>query len=266
MTTYFLAYPKVIDHLKGSYKNITAYDLFAFTVVCMITTHAAQYFLPLQFLQLPGRIAAPIFIISVGYNVGHKLSKSIWAAAIFIFVLDTILLGAFRANFLIALILIRLCIEPLMLWALKNKVRFWGLFTLCIILYLPTNIIISHGTLSILLAMAGWMSRNRDTVPKNIVKPQEYFIYAYIVYATCIQFWYEFTVLEFIVFFIGSSYVFFLMYNFRDLIVNSLKRKPRDLIEKINFFLGHKSLQIYVFHWTLFKLIFLCAIHYDFLT
>ncbi len=83
----------------------------------------------------------------------------------------------FPMNFLATIIALRFIIDPVMTFALKSKLRFWGLNAGLLVVSTFTSIFLEYGSLALIMAMAGWISRNRDETPAHIVKPADYFCF-----------------------------------------------------------------------------------------
>jgi hypothetical protein len=229
--------------------GVRAYDLFALTVIFMIIGHADSYLGGNNiWWRVPDRIVIPVFLISIGYNSAQKTNRILLVGAIVMTFSNWLLKGWIRLDILAMIILLRYIIDPVMEWALKSKARFYGLNLLLLASYPLTNPYGEYGTLSLLMAMAGWINRNRSEVPPDIIKPYQHFIFSYICLLACtaIDPTFRLSVMQFFVIAAGMAWVMYLLYNFRQLLLNSIAARPKDRIEKLCSFIGHKSLEIYM--------------------
>lgn len=254
--------PAAVQNLWSRMKrNLTAYDLFALTVVVMIAGHIGYYFMPDEnWARVPDRILVPVFLVSIGYNAGRKTTDNLWKYAAFMAALHGFLYHEFFLNIIGTIIIIRPFLDPLVKFLLKSRTMLWSASLVMTAVSPLITPYIEYGTLAVVLAMAGWINKNRSEVPENIVKPYQYFIFAYLSHLYFAQMLYGFTPLLFSLVAIGAGIVFCLLYDFRELLMNSIKRRPKDLIEKICSFIGRKGLEIYVLHVILFQIIVVLAL------
>ena len=136
-----------------------------------------------------------------------------------------------------------------MAFALQGRLYFWGV-TVVLVCFAPLSGNYSEfGTLIALLSMAGWLARNRNAVPKDVLSVKEFFFVCCFAYALVLQhFYHKSAASPFFVSLAGNACVFALLYNFRDRILAAVRRRPSDAVEKAASFIGHKSLQIYAVH------------------
>lgn len=237
-------------------KHITAYDLFAIGVVAMGLGRLASTFeIDSDLLKIPLRALMPVFMVLIGYNVGRRfIDWRILGCAVIIIVARALLfnvwfwpsLGHFPLNFLVTIVVTRAIIEPLMAFAMKTRVHFW-LTVLALAAAAPwTHIhLMEYGTLGVLMAMCGWLARNRAQLPSGAVDVRDFFIIVLFFYLAFCQAIYAFSPPSFVAMAAGTALVFRFCYNFRVLLLASLKRKPKDLVERACYFMGRNSLEIY---------------------
>jgi len=103
------------------------------------------------------------------------------------------------------------------------------------------------------------MIKNSQSIDKNIIKPLDYTILVFAIYMVIVKMKFGFSAPQMAVTVLGASIVFYLLYNMRDLLMNSIRHKPTDIIGKTCKYIGKKSLEIYLLH-----LIALMLIYYYF--
>ena len=248
--------PGLVKYLDSSKKNLTSYDLFAFTVVIMIWGHVAYYLIPDDNIyRIPDRIMIPVFLISVGYNTGRRFNISLLIGAIILTGMNWLLSGQFYVNILGTFIIVRAIINPIMDFSSKSKKAFWVTYFFLILLIPITELYVEYGTMAVIMAMAGWINKNRCEVSDLIIKPSTFFMYTYITFLIYTQFVFNLPLSELFIMSIGTALIFYMLYDFKALLLNSIRRRPKDIIEKFCSFLGHKSLEIYVVHVIVFQVV-----------
>lgn len=247
--------------LNNLIKNLTAYDLFALTVVIMIFGHIAYYFYPDDnILRIPDRIMVPVFLVSIGYNSGRKLTSLLIIGACLMTYMHFLLTEEIHGNVLLTYILVRIILQPIINFSLKSKYHFWGTYLILLFLAPILENYTDYGSLSIIMAMAGWINKNRSEVPQEISTPKVFFYAAYFAFLFWVNIFYKFSIPMIIIFALGNAIIFWILYNFKTLLLNSIKRRPKDPIEKICSVLGHKSLEIYLLHMIIFQLVLISAL------
>lgn len=243
--------------LNALKKDLTAYDLLALNVAVMIFGHVCYYFISdMMWLRIPDRALVCIWLIPVGYNLGHKPGKMMWFGAIFLTASNYLLFEKIDINFLWTIMLVRWLTEPLITQMLKSKTLFWTVNITFLILSPITNVLFEYGTLAFIMAMAAWVRKNEAFIENKFIKPSEYFIFAFFAHLIFTHVVFQFSLLETTLTALGSAVTFWLLYDMRTLILNSLRRRPKDVIEKFCYFMGHKSLEIYIAHVFAFHLIY----------
>ncbi len=243
--------------LRALKKDMTAYDLVALNVAVMIFGHLCYFFInDMMWLRIPDRSLVCIWLIPVGYNLGHRPGKTFWFGAILLTASNYLLFEKIDINFLWTIMLVRWLTEPLITRILKNKILFWSVNIAFVILSPISNAFFEYGTLAFIMAMAAWVRKNEALIENKFIKPSEYFIFALFAHLTFTHVVFQFSFLETFLTGLGSAVTFWLLYDMRTLLLNSLRRRPKDIIEKFSYFMGHKSLEIYIAHVFAFQLIY----------
>lgn len=239
-------------------QDITAYDLFALTVSVMLLGHLIAFFYKSYvWLNIPDRTLLPVFLISIGYNSGHKISKLMWFGALITSLSGFFLFKVVHIYILGTMIGIKLILDKLLSWLITSKKLFWTANFLFATLSTLTHALFEFGTIAVIMATAGWLNKNKHIVPEDIIKPKEYFIFSYITYMVFVNFTSALSTQQLCVLAVGAAFIMWLLYDFKKLLLNSIRRKPKDIIEKFCHFLGHKSLEIYIIqHLIFFHLVF----------
>lgn len=235
--------------------RLTLHDLFAITVVAMLIGHAAQFFFNDQlWMRVPDRMLMPVFLVAAGYNVGRKNGANIWIAALgLVFVKWHFMNMLLPLNFLCTLIMIRFIIDPLWDFMVKNGVRFLAVTAALVAGVFFTDSFSEYGTLAVLMAIGGRMRRDEAELPA-LINVKRYFVFIWLLYLVTVYKIFNFSYLYLLCIFIGSGAAMYVLYDFRQLILNGLRKKSAGFLPRIWRFIGHKSLEIYAIHLALFYL------------
>lgn len=188
----------------------------------------------------------PVFLISVGFNSAKRPSKVLWGGAVGISLYCYWLFDVKRL-FAPAMILItQMILEPVMNFLVVSRMRLWSAAALLMIVCYRSQIFLEFGTMILIFGMAGWINVNRAIISKDVVKPWEFFVFSYIAYSIFVRYELSFDWTQAVVFQAALAVVMWLMLDFRRLLLNSIRRKPKDALEKLSYFLGHKSMVIYI--------------------
>ncbi len=136
------------------------YDLLKVAaIVSMIGDHVGRYlFHEWPLLTLSGRIAAPIFLFLVGFNLSTRVPFSLWTAAVIAQICFCLLDHPIPANILFSIALSRMLVERLRTekWSQMSR----ELFLLGLVLLAPlSSLIFDYGTAGLLWVMAGRLRR-----------------------------------------------------------------------------------------------------------
>lgn len=238
-------------------KNLASYDMVAATVVVMIFGHAVLFFEAAPaWLEVFQIVMWPIFILPVGYNLSRKFDFTLlyWGLG-----LAVIRYGLMHNYFpdmyfwplgiLISIACARLALPKLMEFMLKGRLAFWGtvLFIVGIGPYAHTYVS-DYWPLVMVLSIAGWLLRARAEVPSRIVDVRVFFVIALLYYLSFIQQVRPFAWDKIGYGALACAYIFYLLYNYKARLLVAVRRRPKDIVEKVCSFVGHKSLEIYAIH------------------
>lgn len=239
-------------------KDLTSYDfLKSIAVLLMIVDHVGYYFYPEEnWFRVVGRACVPLWFFLIGYAQSRGLSKDLWIGGAML-VLANIVVGSYllSLNILFSMLIVRMVLDPLLDAALRS-VREFALITFSLTLVmLPTIFLWEYGTQGIMIAMLGYMIRNRERI--KALHPDAFEIF-YVVNVLLFigfqSFIFMFNKAEIVALSILSVISFVSLYYFRPMTFPELTAKlPRHLVRLLQFG-GRKTLEIYVVHLLLFKI------------
>lgn len=240
---------------------ISINDLFALTIAIMLVGHTALFFVPDNlWLRIADRIFISVLLISIGYNIGHKIGWPIYIGATLIMAGQIFVTYGPPINILAIFIALKFFLDPFVKLISQNKILFWGVNFVMAFVSPFANLLFEYGTLAFIMATAGWINRNRDEV-KTVTTILEYYIFSYFSFLWFTWLAFGFSAIQMLCIALGVGLVMYLLLDYKTLILNSLKRKPKDIIEKTCAFMARKSLEIYVFHVLLYMLIVYYVTH-----
>lgn len=247
-------------------KDLTSYDLLkAFALITMVVDHVGYYFFPEQdWLRVIGRSSAPVWFFLIGYARSRDMSPRmwLWGGAL---VAATIVTGDYVLpfNVIFTMLLIRKIIDPVMKRASKNYEILFGMAVNAAFLAIPTGFLVEYGTAGMLFAMFGWLMRNRENTSYSMKGVVEVFALIFCVGAySCYQL-FTFS------FYPEQSYaavgvialVTILLYFFRPVVFSeSSKIIPAPFLWILQL-AGRRTLEIYVLHHIVFKVVSLLGGH-----
>lgn len=233
--------------LRQLYKNFTAYHLFAITIIAMVFGHAVAFLHgnnPI-FLRIPDRILLPVFLISVGFNSGFKPGKVLWTGAVIVSFLGFFLFGVVRLYIPGVILILMFILEPFMRFLVRDKFLFWGVSLFLALLMYHSQYYFEFGTMAVIFAMAGWLNVNRADVSWDVVKPWQYFIFTYLTYMIFVRIELPFSLSQSLFFALALAFVMVMLLDFRTLLLNSFKCKPKSYLDRFFHYIGHRSMLIY---------------------
>lgn len=237
-------------------KDLTSYDLIkTFAILIMICDHIGYFLLPGNlWWRIVGRLCVPIWFFLIGYAKSRDLGWKIWIGAA-IMELANIFAGMtlFPADILVTMIFLRLVIDPVMKAALKNYSSLWAITTITAFLTMPSYYAFEYGTLSLPLAIFGYLVRNQA----NLKEPQkiilQYFAFTYMLFVGTQTLIFQLHDFQIMALAIGTFIVMSILLVFQAISFPRLTEiLPRPVVLFLQF-TGRHTLLIYVIHLLIFK-------------
>ncbi len=237
--------------------SLTSYDLLkAFAVIIMVIDHIGAYsFVESDWMRTIGRIGFPVWFFLVGYARGRDIPVKLWGSAVLLLAMNVVVgMPLFPLNALVSIILIRVTIDFFAKGALKNKIYLYGMCTALVLLSFPTNILTEYGTLGLITAMYGYYVRNKkDKEDQSFVFG--FMIFSFIVFILFQQLMLGLTPEKFGFMAAGTLFVRYVLLKFDSYEYPKLTAGTPKLAYYFAKFCGHHTLEIYVVHLILFKLL-----------
>lgn len=250
-----------LHHPNKTSLNLTSYDLLkAAAIILMIVDHIGYYFYPDEmWFRVIGRLCVPIWFFLVGYARSRDLSALIWIGT-GVLVLASMGVGqsVFPLNVLGTMIAIRLLIDPLMQMMTRNAQSFVLFATMLTLAALPTYSLTEYGTQGLLLAIFGYIMRHNPQIPGFLEKgslQNGYCLFTVFTFAALQQLTFGFAQPEFITMGIGIAAICLFLMMFRPVELPGLTRKLPFPVIAVLQILGRRTLEIYVLHLILFKIL-----------
>jgi hypothetical protein len=243
-------------------QNITSHDLLkSFAVIMMIIDHIGYYFFPEElWWRAIGRLSFPVWLFLVGYSSSRDLPLKLWGGAFLIVILDALCnIPILPFNILVTIILIRILIDPVMVFALQSKINFWIMSVILFMWIIPTMYFVEYGALGLLTAMFGYLVRHRQELKDRFGNDKlvfEFMLFACLSYIFAMQINFIFSIPEFIFITIGVFCVKLHLYaKFESEDYPKLTKKiPAGLTWALQF-MGRRTLEIYVVHLIVLQII-----------
>lgn len=240
---------------RGLPYELTSYDLLkALAVIIMITDHVGYFmFLDEPWFRAIGRIGFPVWFFLVGYARGRDFSMSLFIGAAILVASNFIAgLSIFPLNALVTIIAIRLIIDPLMTFALRNLMCFLLTMIVATGLIVPSFAFAEYGTLALLLAMFGYVVRHKPVLP-GLHETADRFaagmgLYCLIIFLLVQQTFFGFTQAPMTFMMCGTAVIMWILYNFRSETYPALSGSLPGWLSGSACLLGRNTMEIYVLH------------------
>lgn len=244
--------------IKERASSLSSYDfLKTFAVIIMIADHVGYYFFPEDlWWRAVGRIGFPIWFYLAGHAKGRSIPTRLWAGGLLLVLLNPVVgMTIFPLNALFTIIAIRLLIDPVMERVTGWPKALWPLTFLLSLMILPSNMMLEYGTLGLLFAMFGYMAARREKLPfdENVVRL--FMMVIAMVFLAWQSLMFGFTMPQFILMAFGTIAVCLILLFFKPMEFPSMAASmPRSLTFVLKF-CGHRTLEIYVVHLVIFKIL-----------
>ena len=241
---------------------ITSYDLFKMlAVLLMLVDHIGYYFYPDdQWLRVIGRMCVPIWFFLIGFARTRDLDKRFligWA----ILVAGDIVggHGLLPTNILFTMLIMRLCLDPVTrVLATGGGKAMWPLILLGLGVTIPSMFVFEYGFMGMYLVLMGWMMRQQqdNTLPEALsaTNVNHFMIATFVIFVILQQMTFNFSQYQFYALAAGQLVIFGLLMFFRPRTYPGLTEKLGFAASIIRFF-GRRTLEIYVGHLILFKIL-----------
>jgi uncharacterized membrane protein len=244
-------------------QNLTSYDLLkALALVLMIIDHIGFYFFTDEIWRAIGRLSAPIWLFLIGYAKSRDLSPPIWiGAGLLLFSNFVVGQALLPLNMLVTMILMRLTIDPVMERLKHHPQALYPLIFVLFLLTFFTAMIFEYGAISLAIVMAGYLYRNPEFLPRAHGINHHTPLAVAIIAGLCHNFFQSylffpnFSLLEKGFVLVGLLAVMVALTRFKSVEYPNLSARLPKIVSGVLQLAGRRSLEIYVIHLILFKVL-----------
>ncbi|MEC8664043.1 MAG: TraX family protein [Pseudomonadota bacterium] len=237
--------------------SITSYDLLkAFAVIIMICDHIGFYFYPDDmWWRAIGRIGFPVWFFLIGYAHSREITKSLLIGSVILLVTAVIFgMYVFPLSALVTIICLRLVIDRVGRGALSSMQAMAGLMIGCVLIALPTGILVEYGTMALAFAVFGYMVRARqDGRDVSMDMQVMCMMLATMSFVLVQHFTFKFSEPQLYFVGIGTLGVMLILFFFSKIEFSKLTNVLPQSFKVLIQFLGRRTLEIYVAHLVLFR-------------
>lgn len=235
---------------------LTSYDLLkTLAIVLMLADHIGYYFFKdIEWFRVFGRMSVPIWFFLIGYAQSRDLPLKLWASMA-VLVVANIIFGLYLIplNILATIIFVRLVLDKVARIAFRGVEPMAYTLVGLGVLALPTWVFFEYGTIAVILAMAGYALRNRETIPMTDSTLRFFFGFFVLFYAFTQILMFDFTPLGNQVMFVGVGLIGVLLYLFKPQTEDYFEATWPQPVLSLFKLCGRYSLEIYVVHLLIFK-------------
>lgn len=233
-------------------------EIFALGVVAFLIDHAGLYFWTDNLWLRVFRLFAIVWFIPCGYNSGWRSHWKVWFGLALLMVTDVLMgVPVLPLSAIATIITVRIFIDPVMEIAMKSRASFVVTMGILTALILPSVQVMEYGTAGMMIAAVGWLIRHKGQYDEKIVDLRTFAYYVVVCYLILTQYTFHFNSTQFMTVMFSTVVAMELHFGYRSMIMEDLKRRPKDLVSKACKWIGHKSLGIYVLHLVVFRLMFI---------
>jgi len=238
---------------------VTTFDILKTVIVLlMIIDHIGFYFFPdVDWFRAIGRICVPAWFFLIGYAHSRDLGHKLLIGAAMLAIADLILLQSFfPINILITILAVRLCLDYVMQFLLQSRQFFVVGLVLGALFFVATDLIMEYGTLGLMLATVGYLTRHKtELLERTFLTKKDYMAFCGFVYLAFIMLQnmkFLFSEGQLSVMAIGSALMMIFLCAMKPTTYPHIKNQ--NVISLLQFG-GRKTLEIYVGHLLVFKVI-----------
>jgi len=237
--------------------DLTSYDfLKSAAIILMIVDHLGAYFFPEEmWFRALGRICVPMWFFLIGYARTRDIPNQMWIGALILIAADPMTGAAvFPMNILVTMMAIRLSLDYLMTKSLESPLKLWAVSVLLFLLIIPTYVLSDYGTIGFFLAMFGYCVRlKQDTGDTRVLTHFMMFSAGCLILVSQIVF--GFSTPQFVVMSGGIILTILGLQYFKAMTFPVLSNRLPWAIKGLIQLTGRRTLEIYVIHLVLFKIL-----------
>lgn len=232
-------------------------------VIVMIIDHVGLYFFQNEdWFRTIGRIGMPVWFFMIGYASTRALPNRLLIGAFILAAVDFLLFQKlFAMNALVTIMLLRLSIDHVMNFITQSRYLFYLIVVLLVLLSIPTSVIVEYGTMALLFAIAGYMVRHKDKIHElTFVTEKDFYGFMSLIFL-------GFCVIQNGQFGLSEAQLFVMVVLTALTMVSLITMKPltfpdfkEPMVKKIVQYCGRNTLDIYVVHLVIFKVILFASL------
>lgn len=246
----------MVKQLPDTVTNLDILKTIA--VIFMIIDHIGLFLLQdASWFRALGRVGgAPIWSFLIGYALTRELPTKLLLGALILVASDLMLKGnPFALNILVSFIIIRLTIDTIIPFMMQSRYMFSIMSVIMALGFIGTNIIFDYGTMTLMFALLGYLTRHKQRIFNDTFMTRyDYFVYtvftglSYVILQNAV---FGFAQAEFIVMTVLIVMVMLCLINTHPTTYPKIQGTTKNILQ----FCGRKTLEIYVAHLLLFKLL-----------
>jgi len=246
---------------KSLPKELTSFDLLkSLAVILMVCDHVGYFFFPEEmWFRTLGRLCLPIWFFLIGYSRGDKVPGSFWIGG-GIVVASSLMAGQFLMpfNILFTLALMRKYRNGIAQGVLRSPQALRGMFFILFLLSFPSAIFLEYGSLAMLIMLAGFIARRKDSVYERIERKYILMYVAAAFFTTYIMVGVQMpymTGVQALVLTLGYALLGVVLWRFKPMVFVDARKYMAGSFIALFKFMGRWSLEIYVVHIVAFRIV-----------
>jgi hypothetical protein len=232
-------------------------------VIVMVIDHLGMYFFPdITWFRAIGRIGMPVWFFMVGYARGRDLPNRLLIGALVLAVADIVFFNrVFPMNALVTIIALRFTIDLIMGFILRSRYIFVLSSILMTLFYVATNLVVEYGTLALMFACVGYLTRHKDKVMElTFVTNKDYVGFSILTFVAFCLFQnatFQFDDIQFAMMGILTFACMAILMTMRPMTFPQIKG---GMVVRVLQYCGRNTLDIYVAHLLVFKVILFASL------